>query len=137
MLVYEIEENTTKGRKMITKDIAMYCSMYYHITLRNRDGSALRARANGKVKTWKRDPNRFQVPVKHGLRTCLYITESNAGDWLPYDPTEVGAKERYEDKQRKRQERERNCHTLRLPIDVPNSILRDAMKEAGMIPQDA
>lgn len=35
-------------------------------------------RRNGMTKTWKKDPARFQVPVKHGLRDYGYISESNA-----------------------------------------------------------
>jgi len=35
-------------------------------------------RRNGKTKTWKRSPERFQIPIKYGLRTCDYITEDNA-----------------------------------------------------------
>lgn len=45
----------------------------YHKTLRNADGTPLRARVNGKVKTWKRDPDRVCVPMKHGLKECFYI----------------------------------------------------------------
>ena len=35
-------------------------------------------RANGKCKTWKRSPERFQLPIKHGLYSYGYITEENA-----------------------------------------------------------
>jgi hypothetical protein len=35
-------------------------------------------RSNGKCKTWKRDATRFRLPVKHGLYSYSYITESNA-----------------------------------------------------------
>ncbi len=34
-------------------------------------------RVNGKVKTWKRDKNRVQVPIKHGLYAHAYIDEYN------------------------------------------------------------
>ena len=53
----------------------------YHKTKRNRDGSPLRARVNGKVKTWKTRPEDFRVPMKYGLRDCFYITPTNAIDW--------------------------------------------------------
>ena len=39
------------------------------------------ARRNGATKTWKRDPARFKVPVKHGLYTYGTITDQNAADW--------------------------------------------------------
>lgn len=37
-----------------------------------------RWRANGKCKTWKRNPERFQLPIKYGLYSYGYITEENA-----------------------------------------------------------
>jgi len=33
----------------------------------NADGTARRWRVSGQVQTWKRDPNRVRVPLKHGL----------------------------------------------------------------------
>ncbi len=36
-------------------------------------------RANGQVKTWKRSPFRFRVPVKHGLYRYDAITDINGG----------------------------------------------------------
>ena len=38
---------------------------------------AVNWRANGKLKTWKRDAARFQLPIKHGLYSYSYITEEN------------------------------------------------------------
>ena len=35
-------------------------------------------RVNGKVKLWKRSPERFEIPVKHGLYRYSYVTEHNA-----------------------------------------------------------
>ena len=48
----------------------------YHINNKNADGTPQRWKVNGKVKTWKRNPNRVQIPVKHGLRDYDYITEN-------------------------------------------------------------
>ena len=40
-----------------------------HFELRqNADGTCERWRVNGRVQTWKRDPDRIRIPVKHGLR---------------------------------------------------------------------
>lgn len=36
-----------------------------------------RWKVNGQVKRWKRDPNRIRVPLKHGLYSYDYITESD------------------------------------------------------------
>ena len=42
------------------------------------DCKPVRWRANGKCKTWKRNPERFQLPIKHGLYNYAYITNENA-----------------------------------------------------------
>jgi hypothetical protein len=50
-------------------------TILYHRQHRNADGSAQRWRVNGKVKTWKRSPERVRVPLKHGLYNYDYLTE--------------------------------------------------------------
>ncbi len=54
---------------------------FEHKTLKNSDGSRLRARQNGKLKLWKTRPTEFHLPCKHGLKTCFYITQDNAHEW--------------------------------------------------------
>ena len=44
-------------------------------------GSPVQYRQNGKLKTWKSKPGCWQLPVKHGLRQCFYITEDNCETW--------------------------------------------------------
>jgi hypothetical protein len=39
-----------------------------------------RWRRNGKVQTWKRDPNRFRLPVKYGLKDYDEITQWDLGE---------------------------------------------------------
>lgn len=34
-------------------------------------------RVNGKVKIWKRNPNKIRIPIKYGLYSYDYITESD------------------------------------------------------------
>lgn len=58
-----------------------YRDTIYHVSLKGSDKQPIRARINGKLKTWKREPERFQLPVKHGLYTCFYITQDNANEW--------------------------------------------------------
>jgi len=60
---------------------ASYRDEFYHRTLRNSDGTAVRCRVNGTCKTWKTRPDDFRLPVKYGLKECFYITPDNAGDW--------------------------------------------------------
>ncbi len=98
----------------------------YHVTLRNSDGSAVRARTNGKCKVWKRDLSRFQLPMKHGLRDCFYLTESNASEWLTDDPTEEA---------REREFRHKRIVIITRKIgmaeDTPLPILHDALVDKG------
>ena len=74
----------------VTKEIAVgstYRQTFYHAWARNSDGSAVRVRVNGQCKVWKTRPEEFRLPVKYGLRDCLYITQANASEWLVSDPT--------------------------------------------------
>lgn len=59
----------------------------FHITARNADRTALRARVNGAVKLWKRDPSLFSIPMKHGIRSHFYLTPENLDEWSLTDPT--------------------------------------------------
>ena len=70
---------------MITKNDTLctrHGDIFNHISLKNADGSPLRARVNGKVKVWKTRPAEFQLPMKHGLKECFYISQDNADEWL-------------------------------------------------------
>jgi hypothetical protein len=55
--------------------------MIHSLSMRNSDGTPLRARVNGKCRTWARSPSKFEVPIKHGLRDCGYLTDGNAHAW--------------------------------------------------------
>jgi hypothetical protein len=57
----------------------------YHKTLKNADGSAMRARVNGKTKFWKTRPNDFKTPMKYGMYNCFYLTPSNQYEWQVND----------------------------------------------------
>lgn len=50
-------------------------------------------RRNGQTRTWKRDTERFYVPVKYGLYTYGNITQTNAGS-VHVPGTVDGCKER-------------------------------------------
>jgi hypothetical protein len=61
-------------------------TILHHVKAINADGTPLRARVNGRMKVWKTRPNEFRLPMKYGLLTCFYITQSNAHEWvLPED----------------------------------------------------
>ena len=42
----------------------------------------IRWRVNGGVKTWKLDPERIQIPVKHGLYDHAYLCHGDVADSL-------------------------------------------------------
>jgi hypothetical protein len=48
-----------------------------HTDHKNADGTCVRWRVNGDVKTYKKRPDIFQVPLKHGLRDYGYCTNTN------------------------------------------------------------
>lgn len=52
-------------------------TILYHLQNKNADDSPQRWRVNGNVKLWKRHPERIQVPMKHGLKQCDYLTEKD------------------------------------------------------------
>ena len=58
-----------------------YHQTIYEVGAYNADGTMRRWRVNGKIKTWKRSPDRVQVPLKHGLYSYGYLTESNL-EWF-------------------------------------------------------
>ncbi len=62
----------------------------YHDTHRNSDGSAQRWKVNGKVKTWKRSPERVEVPLKHGLYNYDRLSERELEVVSLSDPTGKG-----------------------------------------------
>ena len=69
---------------MITKRqaaSASYRDEFWHVTMKNADGTPVRCRVNGQCKIWKTRPDDFRLPVKYGLRECFYITPENAKDW--------------------------------------------------------
>jgi len=43
----------------------------------NADGTCIRWRVNGAIKTWKTRPNNFRIPVKHGMYDFGFIDETN------------------------------------------------------------
>lgn len=53
----------------------------YHIYLRNADKTPVRARITGRPKTYIRNPSRWYVPAKYGLKTHFRLSEENIEDW--------------------------------------------------------
>jgi hypothetical protein len=54
-----------------------YRDELHYNSIKNSNGTCARIRINGKVKLWKRNPNRIEIPYKHGLYDYGYLTENN------------------------------------------------------------
>lgn len=68
---------------MVTKDQAIAAGnrtgpSVFHYALACTPKRVENWRANGVCKTWVRSPDRFQLPIKFGLRSYDYLTELNA-----------------------------------------------------------
>ena len=53
-----------------------YGDILHHTINKNADGTPQRWKVNGEVKTWKRNPNRIKIPVKHEMYSFGYVTEN-------------------------------------------------------------
>jgi len=63
-----------------------YGQTIYEIGAYNADGTPRRWRVSGAVQTWKRDPNRVRVPVKHGMYSNGAIEAWNARYFTTKEP---------------------------------------------------
>jgi len=71
--------------KTVCKGVAMssrHGDHFHSHTMKNADGTPLRVRISGKCKVWKRDKERFRLPIKYGLRESSYIDEDNYTEWF-------------------------------------------------------
>lgn len=50
---------------------------FVHVEELNADGTPQRYKVTGKVKLWKRSPERVHVPVKRGMKEYAEINENN------------------------------------------------------------
>jgi hypothetical protein len=66
---------------MITKAQALVANRFCHLQHKNADGSAVRARRNGKTMTWVTRPDEWSIPVVYGLRGYFYINDKTAHVW--------------------------------------------------------
>lgn len=65
---------------LTTIDIEGNCE-FWHRFERNADGTPIRCRKSGQLKTWKTRPGDFRQPVKYGLKQSFYITPANISEW--------------------------------------------------------
>lgn len=70
---------------MITKEQATNYNnnLFHSIAPYSNPDKCHNWRRSGNTKTWKRTPERFQIPVKHGLYDHSYITNEDHNFYLP------------------------------------------------------
>jgi hypothetical protein len=77
-------------RGILTPETAMTASTFYHrskrYNVKNGKGRPIQVRRTGATKTWKRQPGKFMIPVKFGLKDSFYIDNDNASEWLTEEP---------------------------------------------------
>lgn len=69
---------------MITKiqaETLNYRDDIYSLNSTDSKGRPHRARVNGKLKTWKRDTERWELPVKFGMYDAFTLSPYNAADF--------------------------------------------------------
>ena len=59
-----------------------HCSKSSHVWILSLRGDARQAKVNGKVRTWKRNPSRIEIPMKYGLYEYFTITNRDFTDIL-------------------------------------------------------
>ena len=74
-------ESVLELRNIYHRKALMEGRIFFHKTLKNKDGSQMKAKRNGQNKLWKTRPNEFKIPVKQGLYNFGYIDQDNYLDW--------------------------------------------------------
>ncbi len=73
---------TLKQAKQLYDGQHIYSKKYY-----NADGTPKRVKVNGRPKTWKRRPDKVQVPLKYGFYGPYdHLTESDLCDFSLTEP---------------------------------------------------
>ena len=71
----------------VNVDTAQTANTFYHRTLKyKRSDRPIEVRRMGRTKLWKRQPDKFRVPVKYGMYDSFYIDNDNAHEWSVAPP---------------------------------------------------
>jgi hypothetical protein len=65
MILTDRYTKTEKSYRKLT--LAEVKALTGHALVISNQGDVVRVKINGKVRTWKRDVTRFEVPIKYGL----------------------------------------------------------------------
>lgn len=78
---YDKRKNPEKRTyRSITLDEAKALEYGDHIKVLDRHGAVADAKVNGKVRRWKREPDRIEIPCKYGLYEYFTLTNHNYTD---------------------------------------------------------
>lgn len=69
-------ENTFRTPQSI-QEMINHCSKHGHIWFHSIQGDARRAKVNGKVRTWKTQKDRIEIPVKYGMYEYGILTAND------------------------------------------------------------
>lgn len=95
--VYGGKQPPRKFERVKTVDEAdAWASSHSHIWFEALDGSARLAKVNGRVRRWKTDPGRIEIPLKYGLYEYATFTARDIHRILkPVDEEEARSNPRY------------------------------------------
>ena len=66
--LYNGRRGTGKFTRFPNRDfLVVYCTTHSHVWFVTLTGDARECKINGKVRTWKQDLNRIEIPLKYGL----------------------------------------------------------------------
>jgi hypothetical protein len=63
-------------------DAERICTLQSHVIIETRNGEARQVKINGKVRRWKRDRNRIEIPMKYGLYEYFTFGAEDVGSIL-------------------------------------------------------
>lgn len=64
--------------RTLTREEVLALGSGMHVAFLANDGTARTLKINGKVRTWKRDPDRVEVPIKYGMYECATFSLEEA-----------------------------------------------------------
>ena len=86
MTTLTVKDGYTKGKTTGTyrnpanvAEMIQWCDSHSHITALANNGQSRTVKINGKVRTWKKDPNRIEVPYKYGMYEYGIFDASDIG----------------------------------------------------------
>lgn len=79
---YNLSEKGMYRNPVDVAEMVSYCDSHQHIEVKDVAGNARRVKVNGKVRTWKRDATRIEVPCKYGMYEYFTLTARDITDVL-------------------------------------------------------